>query len=106
VAPTPSWRRQPPSILISPHPIFLTCLAASTHVLIALDSFPPHLASCFRINHDIDLLGVVPALGVLVPRTLYTDVPVGDEEFGVTCSLLELVVDGFGLVFGRVPMDI
>src|SRR5438034_514315 len=94
------------SILISPHPIFLTSLTVSTRVLIAVDSFPPLLASCFRINHDIDLLGVVPALGVLVPRTLYTDVPVGDEEFDVTRSLLELVMNGFGLVFGRVPIDI
>jgi hypothetical protein len=71
-------------------------------ILIPANAFLPRLADGGRVEQNIDFLGVVPGLGVLVAVALDGDVGVGDEEFDVAGALFEFVVDGAGLVFGDV----
>ncbi len=71
-------------------------------VLVAADAFFPGTADGGAVDEDVDFLGVVPGLGVLVAVALDADVVVGDQEFDVTTSLFEFVVDRLGLVFGYV----
>lgn len=47
-------------------------------VLVAADAFFPGTADGGAVDEDVDFLGVVPGLGVLVAVALDADVVVGD----------------------------
>ena len=68
-----------------------------------LDPFTHHE---FRINHHVDLLAVVPRLGVLVAVALDADVVVDDHQLDMTGALFEFVVNRADLIFGHIRIDV
>ena len=75
-------------------------------VLIPANALLPRLTDHRRVEHDVDLLGMVVRLGILVTVALDGDVRVYDHEFDMAGALLELVVDGLHLVFSDVVVDV
>ncbi len=68
-------------------------------VLILSYSLHPPSHHKRTINHHVDLLTVIPALGILIAIALDPDMFIHDHELDVAGALLEFIVDGTDLVF-------
>lgn len=78
---------------------------ASEHfrVLVVDERVHPLVDDLLRVDEQVDLLRVEPALGVLVAVALDADVAVDGHELDVAVARLEHRVDRPDLVLARVP---
>ena len=82
-------------------------LAVQERVLIPRHTLEPGVAHQGAVDHDVDLLAVVPALGVLVAVALDGDVAVDDHQLDVAAAVggRARLVDRPRLVFRHVRVD-
>ena len=92
------------SVLVSPHPI-LAAHAKLSRVLIPLTTLSPFPTNFLRIDHNIDLLTMIPTLRILIPGTLNTDMFIHDQQLDVATPLLERLMDWMILVFAYIITD-
>lgn len=112
LSPTPQpWTAGPYRLLPPSHAHLSRChfargLSEPLCVLIALDAFPPLAAHFGAVDEDVELLGMVPGLRVLVAGALDPNVPVRNQQLDVAAAGVEAVVDGAVLVFRYVVCNV
>jgi len=90
---------------VPPHAI-LARHAEPRRILIPLDALPPLPTQLRTVNQDIDLLGMIPRLRILVPRSLDANMPIRDQQLHVAATRPEVVMDRVVLIFANIIRDV